>query len=191
MGGAGPGRGAPLNATHIAGLVAAAVLVFWAVGAYNRLVRLRSDITRAFAPVDAQIRQRHALLLQWIEDLRALHHEAPPVDSVHAACGQLQAACDALRASPVAARAAVSLRLAEETLAGARSRLTAEQPAKPELLARLGAEVLAEELAAADSTLGFARSQFNQATQAYNAALHQFPTSIIAELFRFSGAGTL
>ncbi len=167
------------------------MLLFWAVGAYNRLVRLRGDIARAFGPVDTQIQQRHGLLMQWLDALRALHHEPQPVDAVFAACGQLQAACDMLRGSPGAANAAVSLRLAEATLQSARTRLTAEQPAKPELLTRLGAEVLAEELAAADSTLGFARSQFNQAITAYNDAQRQFPTSVIAGLFHFSGAGLL
>ena len=49
----------------------------------------------------------------------------------------------------------------------------------------------AEELAAADSTLLFARRQFNEATQRYNEALHQFPTWVIAGLFGFRGAGTL
>ena len=51
--------------------------------------------------------------------------------------------------------------------------------------------MLGEELAAADSTLGFARRQFNEATQNYNDALDQFPTWVIAGLFRFRGAGTL
>ena len=91
----------------------------------------------------------------------------------------------------IAARPMTSLRLAEETLANARTRLNAELPAKPELLAGLAVSVLGEELAAADSTLGFARRQFNEATQNYNDALDQFPTWVIAGLFHFRGAGTL
>ena len=51
--------------------------------------------------------------------------------------------------------------------------------------------LLSEELATADSTLLFARRQFNEATQNYNDALDQFPTWVIAGLFRFRGAGTL
>jgi LemA protein len=110
---------------------------------------------------------------------------------LQAACGQLQAACDVVRSRPSAARPAASLRLAEETLADARARLAAELPAKPELLAGLAVAVLGEDLAAADSTLAFARRQFNEATQNYNDAIDQFPTWLIAGLFQFRGAGTL
>ena len=48
-----------------------------------------------------------------------------------------------------------------------------------------------KELDTADNTLGFARRQFNAATQLYNEALDQFPTWLIAGLFGFRGAGTL
>lgn len=181
-----------MTTAQIVGWVIAAVLVFWAVGAYNRLVSLRNDISKAFVPVDAQIRQRHMLLEQWVEGLRPLLEHNPQVlDAVLAACGQLQAACDVVRARPSAARPMARLRMAEETLADARARLKNELPAKPEMLAGLGVAVFGEELAAADSTLGFARRQFNEATQTYNDALDQFPTWLIAGLFRFRNAGTL
>ncbi|RQP22450.1 LemA family protein [Piscinibacter terrae] len=181
-----------MTTAQIVGWVIAAVLVFWAVGAYNRLVSLRNDISKAFVPVDAQIRQRHMLLEQWVEGLRPLlEHNRQVLDAVLAACGQLQAACDVVRTRPSAARPMASLRMAEETLADARTRLKNELPAKPEMLAGLGVAVFGEELAAADSTLGFARRQFNEATQTYNDALDQFPTWLIAGLFRFRNAGTL
>jgi LemA protein len=181
-----------MTSAQIVGWAIAAVLVFWAVGAYNRLVSLRNDISKAFVPVDAQIRQRHMLLEQWVEALRPLlEHHPQAMDAVLAACNQLQAACDVVRARPSAARPMASLRLAEETLAEARARLKNELPAKPEMLAGLGMAVFGEELSAADSTLGFARRQFNEATQNYNDALDQFPTWLIAGLFRFRNAGTL
>jgi LemA protein len=47
------------------------------------------------------------------------------------------------------------------------------------------------ELAASDTTLAFARRQFNDAVTEYNLAVRQFPTWIVAGLFRFRGAGTL
>jgi LemA protein len=180
-----------MSSGQIAAWAVAAVLVFWAVGAYNRLVSLRNDISRAFVPVDAQIRQRHQLLEQWIEALRPAMHDTVVLDGVTAASGQLQAACDVVRGRPSAARPMAILRMAEETLAEARERVKAELPSRPEQLQRLGVAELGEELAAADSTLGFARRQFNAATQHYNDALDQFPTWLIAGLFGFHGAGTL
>ena len=49
-----------MNAQQIGLLVLAAVLVFWTVGAYNRLVALRNTIAEAWAKVDDALRQRQA-----------------------------------------------------------------------------------------------------------------------------------
>jgi hypothetical protein len=35
-----------------------------------------------------------------------------------------------------------------------------------------------------------ARQRFNQASSAYNSAIHQFPTSLLAPVFRFEAAGS-
>ncbi|MFM9917473.1 MAG: LemA family protein [Rhizobacter sp.] len=181
-----------MNNSQIATLVGCAVLMFWAVGAYNRLVALRNDITKAFAPVDAQLQHRHALLLQWAEGLRELLDQAPALhDAVLAACGQLQSSCDSLRAKPSARSAATHVRLAEETLSSTRARLQAELPARQERLSGLEIEVNSDQLAAADNTLAFARAQFNVAAQTYNDAIRQIPTRLVASIFGFQTAGTL
>ena len=178
--------------TPIAALVGCAVLVFWTVGAYNRLITLRDDIAKAFAPVDAQVQHRHALLLQWAHGLHELVDQAPPLyQAVLMTCAQLQSACDGLRARPSAGSAAAGLRLAEEALTSARQQLQAELPARQQLLSGLELEANAEQLAAADNTLAFARSQFNAATKAYNDAIGQFPTRLVATVFGFQAAGTL
>ena len=41
--------------------IAVALIVFWAVGAYNRLVRLRSQTVQAFAAVNEQLSKYVAL----------------------------------------------------------------------------------------------------------------------------------
>jgi LemA protein len=107
------------------------------------------------------------------------------------ACVQLQSACDGLRARPSAGSAAAGLRLAEEALISARQQLQAELPARQQRLSGLELEANAEQLAAADNTLAFARSQFNAATKAYNDAIGQFPTRLVATVFGFQAAGTL
>ena len=42
---------------HLLGWTLAAVLLFWAVGAYNRMVRLRSEALRAFAALGLQLQR--------------------------------------------------------------------------------------------------------------------------------------
>ncbi len=176
-------------------LLVVVLLMFWAVGARNRLVSMRNDISRCFTLVQAQIQQRHQLLAQWTDSLRvALGEAAPELASVQAACQQVQVACEHLQLKPAGAQPATSLRMAEETLAAARQRVPVPAAlAGPQemLMNEPPGLALSDSLAAADNTLAFARHQFNNATQAYNDALMQFPTWVIAGLFGFRAAGTL
>lgn len=174
-----------MSASLIAFWIAAAVLLFWTVGAYNRLVQLRQGLAQRFALVEAQFRQRQALL-QRLLDAVAPHavQAGQAIEVLRAACLQAEAACAHALARPAAVGATTSLRLAEEILTEARTRL-------PEpVLAEAGVAELLAELAAADSTLAFARRQFNEAVDGYNAAVRQFPTWVVAGPFGFRPAGT-
>ena len=102
----------------------AAVVVFWIVGAYNRLVRLRSDLVARFGTVDERYRQRHALLERQLELLSAaLAAAAPRLDALRAACRQADTARERARTRPGAASAITSLRVAEDILTDSRARL--------------------------------------------------------------------
>lgn len=163
----------------------AAVVLFWTVGAYNRLVALRGALITSFALVDTQFRHRHELLLR-LADLLEPHADGDPqaLTTFRAACAQAEAACNRARQRPASAGHVTSLRLAEEILAKARKRLGID--AHDEALTGLAAE-----LGAVDSTFAFARRQFNEHADAYNRAVRQFPTVLIAKVFRFRRAGTL
>ena len=161
----------------------AAVVVFWIVGAYNRLVRLRSDLVARFGTVDERYRQRHALLEGQLELLSsALASAAPRLDALRAACRQADTAREHARVRPGAASAVTSLRVAEDILADARARLPVPSVVGtdlPDLNARL---------ATSDTALSFARAEFNAAVAAYNEAVRQFPTLLVARLFNFPTA---
>lgn len=163
--------------------ILAAVLLFWAVGAYNRMVSLRNTLLRRFTAVDEQFRGRHALLLQWADTLAG--GDAAMLDSLRAACQQAEAACTHARSRAASAGALTSLRLAEEILSQTRARLPSPEGGD-EAQAALGAA-----LAEGDTTLAFARRQFNDAVQGYNHAVGQFPTWVIAGMFGFRKASTL
>jgi len=161
----------------------AAVVVFWIVGAYNRLVRLRSELVARFGTVDERYRQRHALLEGQLELLStALASAAPRLDALRAACRQADTAREHARARPGAASAVTSLRVAEEILADARSRLPVQSVIGTDL------PELNAKLATSDTALSFARAEFNAAVTAYNEAVRQFPTLLVARLFDFRTA---
>jgi LemA protein len=163
--------------------ILAAVLLFWAVGAYNRMVSLRNTLLRRFSAVDEQFRSRHALLLQWADTLP--DGDPALLDSLRAACRQAEAACTHARSRASSAGALTSLRLAEEILSQARARLPAPEGSDEARAA------VATALAEGDTTLAFARRQFNDAVQAYNHAVGQFPTWMLAGMFGFRKASTL
>lgn len=160
-----------------------AIVVFWVVGAYNRMVRLRNDLIARFAAVDERYRLRDALLHRQLELLSiSLAAAAPRLDALRAACRQADAAREHARARPGAAHAVTSLRVADAILADARSRLPVQSVAGVDL------PELNQQLAASDTALAFARAEFNDAVAAYNQALRQFPTLLVAQLFGFRTA---
>lgn len=163
----------------------AAIVVFWIVGAYNRLVRLRSDLVARFGAVDERYRQRHALIERQIDLLAtALAAAAPRLEALGAACRQADTAREHARSHPGAASVVTSLRVADAILADARSRLPVQSvPGTdlPDLNARL---------ATCDTALAFARGEFNAAVAAYNEAVREFPTLLVARLFNFRAAAT-
>jgi len=171
---------------EIGAWIVGAVLLFWTVGAYNRLVALRNAIVRGFDPIDAAVVERRALLEQQVDAAASvLVHAAQRLEALRAANRQLEAARTHARAHPGARGAITSLRLAEEILAEARARVPMATATGSEIAA-LGARI-----AEHDTALEFARRQFNAAVREYNAAVRQVPTRVVAALFGFSTAGTL
>ena len=57
-------------------LVIIAVVVFWAVGGYNRLVSLRNKFKNAFAQIDVQLKRRYDLIPNLVETAKGyMKHE--------------------------------------------------------------------------------------------------------------------
>jgi LemA protein len=175
-----------MSSLQITLVALAAVLVFWAVGAYNRLMSLRNAILHGFASVDQQLRLRHTLLQRQIEALaHALPGHTDALSALRAACGQAQAAGAHAKTHPGAVGALNSLRLAEKILLETRGRLPPVDSAAAQ------AAELGTQLAAVEAALQFARGRFNDAVMEYNNAVQQFPTRLLAGMFGFRAAGNL
>jgi LemA protein len=193
-----------MTSSQIISAVVAATLVFWALGAYNRLTRLRADVHQRYGAVHDQLLHRHGLLLRWVQAMAPwLENDPQSLNNLRVACGQVQQHADHLRQRASAARRVAALRLAEDELTQARAKALADMPAQVDRIlptaATWGADadggsalpVLNDELTEAGGTLSLARRQFNEAVLSYNDAVEQFPTWILAGLFRFRVAAEL
>lgn len=181
-----------MNTTQIITLAVVALIVFWGVGAYNRLIKLRNEITNAFAQIDVQLKRRHDLIPNLVEVARKyLEHERETLERVTAARAQVVAATDLVRSQPNQAGPIKSLNLAEGVLTSAMGRFQAVVEAYPELKADESLRDLSEELTHTENKVAFSRQLFNDATLDYNNSAQQFPANLVAGVFGFKAATML
>ncbi len=173
-------------------LVIIAVVVFWAVGAYNRLVSLRNRFRNAFAQIDVQLKRRYDLIPNLVETAKAyMKHERETLENVIKARNSAVTANAAASADPGSPSAIQGLTAAEGALSGALSKLFALAEAYPDLKANQNMMQLSEELTGTENKISFARQAFNDAVMSYNTASQQFPTNVIASAFSFAPAELL
>jgi LemA protein len=181
-----------MSISNLVAVAVCALLVFWAVGAYNRLVRLKNTIANAFGQIDVQLKRRYDLIPNLVEAAKKyLQHEQGTLEAVIAARNQARTASDALRSRPTNAAAVTALGAAEQLLDDSLGRLFAVAEAYPELKADQTIRELSEELTSTENKVAFARQAYNDAALDYNNAQGQFPALLIARLFGFAPAALL
>lgn len=169
-----------------------AVVVFWAIGAYNRLVDLRNRFKNAFAQIDVQLKRRYDLIPNLVETAKAyMKHERETLEAVIKARNTAVTANAAAAANPGNPAAMQGLMTAEGALTGALSKLFALAEAYPDLKANQNMMQLSEELTGTENKISFSRQAFNDAVMTYNTAAQQFPSNVIAGMFSFTPAELL
>ena len=187
--------------------IGGALLLFWFVGAHNRLVRLRSAALIAYAALDAalikqldyaQARSTRSLVLGG-----AAKGDPHGESSLLSAVAQLSAMLAVTRLRPLEPTRIASLGTALHVMLNAWERMypgevlrfdtegTLSMPASlpgelPET-PQVSPFAWPEPSAAAE----IARGNFNQAVEAYNRAIGQFPALIVAWAFRLRRAAPL
>ena len=173
-------------------LIIVAVVVFWAVGAYNRLISLRNKFRNAFAQIDVQLKRRYDLIPNLVETAKAyMKHERETLENVIKARNTAVSANAAASADPGSVSAIQGLVAAEGALSGALSKLFALAEAYPDLKANQNMMQLTEELTGTENKISFARQAFNDAVMSYNTSSQQFPTNVVAGMFSFAPAELL
>ncbi len=169
-----------------------ALLIFWAIGAYNRLVGLRNQFKNAFAQIDVQLKRRYDLIPNLVETARAyMKHERETLEAVTRARNSAVSANQTAAADPANPAAIQGLAAAEGALSGALGKLFALAEAYPDLKANQNMMQLSEELTGTENKIAFARQAFNDAVMTFNTAVEQFPSNVIASAFSFKQAELL
>ena len=169
-----------------------AVVVFWAIGIYNRLVNGRNRVKNAFAQIDVQLTRRYDLIPNLVEVVKGyMKHERETLEAVINARNSASASLDAAKADPANAQMIKELGASEGALTSALGRMFALSEAYPDLKANQNMMQLQEELASTENKVAFSRQAFNDSVLQYNNSAENFPNNVIAGFFSFALASFL
>jgi LemA protein len=167
--------------------VVLAVLLFWTVGAYKRLLATRAQIAQAFEPLGTEFSQ-FVVLVQDSFSL-AVEPDAPPAQAgMVGAALQFELSLRAAQANPLDNLALQALDTAYQALGNSWDRVQNEPP---DLAGSIIPEALHEQWAALTLRVDSARFEFNQRVLDYNRAIEQFPARILARLMRLQSAQSI
>jgi LemA protein len=162
--------------TYIIVLIAiAAVVLFYFVGIYNKLVRKRSMVEEGWSGIDVQLKKRYNLIPNLVETVKGYAtHEKETLDQVVSARNK------AMQAEGVAAQTQ-----AEQQLNSALANVFALSEAYPDLKANQNFLHLQQELSNIEGDIEKARRYYNGTVREQNIMVESFPSNIVANAFGF------
>ena len=163
-----------------------AVVLSWAMGAYNRLVRLRAKGLLAFSDLEQILGQQMTLIsTNFLED--ALVIDDAPEDWHHllASVRAVSTALKIAHAQPLNKAATSGLKDGIEGIGLYWRQLVDLQPDLAGSFLPPSFQLQWEQLA---FQVDRARTEFNQSVVNYNVAKDQFPANLLAKIFGFKSA---
>jgi LemA protein len=152
-----------------------AVVVLWAIYAYNRMRTLRNRIDASWSQIDVQLRRRYDLIPNLVETVKGYAaHERQVFENVTRA-----------RSLGIEAKSVPEQAQAETMITQALRQLFAVAENYPDLKANQNFLALQEELTATEGRIAFARQFFNDTVLRYNNTIQVFPNVVIAGTFGF------
>ncbi|MFH2054558.1 MAG: LemA family protein [bacterium] len=156
-------------------IVLIVIAVFFVIGIYNSLVRLRNQVKNAWAQIDVQLKRRHDLIPNLMETVKGyMKHERETLESV------TNARAKAMGAGSIGEKAA-----AEGELSGAMSKFFLVVENYPDLKANQNFMQLQEELTSTENKIAFSRQAYNDQVLFFNNKIQMFPSNVIAGMFSF------
>ena len=166
----------PHPMTALLVLLAFVVLVaLYAVGIYNKLVKLKNLVAEAWSGIDVQLKKRYDLIPNLVETVKGYAtHEKETFESVTRA-----------RAAAQQATTVEGQQAAEKALGGALVNLMAVAERYPELKANTNFLELQNMLSVVEGDLEKARRYYNGNVRELNTLIESFPSNVIANMFSF------
>lgn len=163
--------------TLIAIAIAAALVLWFVLHTYNRLVALRNNVRSALSDIDVQLSFRHELVPNLIASVKGyMDHERETLESVAQA-----------RSLAMSSEADFSTRaVAEMALGNAVTNLFAMAESYPQLKASDNFLRLQEQLTTTENRIGFARQHYNETVRQFNTCMSEFPRNLVAALLGYS-----
>jgi LemA protein len=159
-------------------LVIAALLTFWIIGSYNRLVGMKNQVLNGWRQIDVQLKRRHDLIPNLVNSVKgSMDFERDTLTAVMEA-----------RAKALTATGPADAAQKEGQLTQALGRLIAVAENYPTLKSNENVRALMEELTGTENKVGFARQFYNDIATKYNTAQQVFPTNLFAATFGFKNA---
>lgn len=153
-----------------------AVIVFWFIATYNRLIAAKNAADNSWADIDVQLKRRYDLIPNLVETVKGYAgHEKTLFENV------AKARSVAMGATTPAQHAE-----AENMLSGALKSLFAVAESYPELQASQNFMQLQNELRDTEDKVQAARRFYNANVRDWNTLIQQFPTNLIAAPMKFT-----
>ena len=157
-------------------LVVLAFLAIFAVGQYNKLIKLNVAVDESFAQIEVQLKRRADLIPNLVETVKGYAaHESVTFEKV------VQA-----RAAATTATTVPDVAAADGMLTQALRGLLAVAENYPDLKASANFLSLQEELATTENKVGFSRQFYNENVRALNTAVATIPSSFFAGFAKVS-----
>ena len=155
------------------------LLILWAVGMYNGLIKLRNLVQEAWRQIDVELKRRHDLIPNLVETVKGYAaHEKGTLEGV------MQARSAAMSGGQTPAAAAQT----EGMLSQALGRLFAVAEAYPNLKANENFLALQQELTSTEDRIASGRRYYNANVRELNTKVETVPSNFVAGLAKIGRA---
>lgn len=165
-------------------IAAVAIIGFWMVGIYNKMVVAEETIGESWANVESQYQRRADLIPNLVSTVKGYaEHEKSTLDAVVTA--RAKATQVTVNPDDLTAEKLSEYQEAQGAVGSALGRLMMITENYPDLKANTNFINLQEQLEGTENRIQIARKNFNSAAKTYNTMIRRFPNNILSGMFGF------